>query len=459
MDLIKRHFVEIICGAVAVLSLVGLTLVVLRFDNVKDLMQQAQGQVDLLASLENGVSVQGKKMIPNAQAIDILQAKRNLDKSQFYQKIEVSLHKNIGWDPASNQIRSKPLLNGVFPKPITAAESYKFPDAYKEAFEDLLKQLKAGTPPSPEDIAEQTERVRQDFGFLLEPDTSARRGRGMGDDTEMQIRRTALAEAEIDRAKSIKIYAEMNSFDILQDIAASIGTAPTVDQMWWAQVSLWLQQYVVDAIAQVNATADNVSQSVVKQIRMITVDHSYILKDSRIGSGRTGESMGQSFSGRSGNDLYDMLQFSITVVVDSKRLMEFIDAMYQQNFFTLYSWDISSVAQLGEAGRSIRDSRQQVGKPRFGPDPVVVAVLEWEAYFLRDYYHYGIIGYGVNQTDGKPYLAMLDGTKKVLDDPDDRKGLKGLMPKELRDAISGKADDKPAGPAGRGRRRGPGRRR
>ncbi len=452
MDLIKRHLIVIICGLAGVLSLVGLAFGVLRFDKVKDLMQQAQDQVDRLAALENGVSVQGTKMIPNAQAIEILQQQRNAIKSQFYQKIQVSLHKNIGLDPSSGQIRSKPLLDGVFPEPVTQAKSYEFPDAYKKAFEDLLEQLDAGTAPSAEDIADQTELVRQEWGFLLEPTSPNQRRRGMGDDTEMQILRTAREEAEIQRAKSIKTYAGMNNFHILQEVVRSVGAAPAVHQMWWAQMSLWIQQYVVDAIAAVNATADNVSQSVVKQIRAISVDESYILKDSRVGSGRASASMDPSFSGRSGNDLYDMLQFSITVVVDSTRLMEFIDEMHRQNFFTLYSWDISSI-DLPSDAMAFRAGSRQGGQPRFGPDPVVVAVLQWEAYFLQDYYHYGIVGYGINETDGKPYLSLLDGTKKVLDDPDDRKGLKGLMPKELREAITGKTDDKEAGPAGRSGRR------
>jgi len=469
MELIKKQLILIICAAVGLLSLAGVVLGVLQFGKVQSITQKAKTATSTLEALARGKSVegQGRAMIPNEQAIEILRKRRNMIETRFYAVLEESLQKNIGLDPNTGEIRSAPLLEGVFPEFTAAHKPFDFRDAYNEAIDQLLKRLQAGTPPTPEEIAQYEEQEQQNLGFLASDESfregigdtdltgSRRRPRGAGTDW---VRAMAVDRAERERAESIKVYADRNSLDVDPTVAdKKLPSPPELEQMWWAQVSLWIQKDLVEAIAEVNADAKNVGESAVKRIDDITVVPQYVVEG---GQGRRSgaEGFDESFTGRACNELYDVVRFSMTVVVDSTRLMELIDAIYRQNFMTLYAWEIEAV----ETAEPVRGSsvRGQGGGYRFGPDPVVKATLWWERYFLRDYYHYGIIGYGVNEQTGKAFVRLLErdaqGNHKIkeLDDPHDRSDLPGLMPKSLREQLAAATDRGGGDRRGRGSARG-----
>ena len=243
----------------------------------------------------------------------------------------------------------------------------------------------------------------------------------------------AVETASNKRASKIKVYCGISDLDVIAGAYnLSGGVAPGVEEMWWAQLSVWLQQDIAKAVAEANASAKDVTESVVKKLK-IQIGHKYYLKNGSIGVSESVD-IPESFTGLSGTKYYDVIRFSLNTVVDARRYPEFINAMCKQGHYLMYSWKIEKM--------DAQDSNQQrsqtytEGFYRYGNAPIVKLTTYWEGYFLRDFYQWGIVGYDLNRKTGKPVLVLYDGQRKDVEDIESREKLDGLMPKVFRDALS-----------------------
>ena len=262
---------------------------------------------------------------------------------------------------------------------------------------------------------------------------------GLGNkSSDEELQTLAIEMAANKRASSIKVYCGVNDLDIISDCYTASGIAPSVDSMWWAQLSVWLQQDIASAIAEVNASAKDVTESVVKRILAVQMMHGYLLSNGFVGMDNT--TLPESFTGMESTDQYDMLHFGLTLVIDARRIPEFLDAMYKQNHYVLYSWKIEEMDESSTGKRS-RGQANTADLYQYGAAPIVKLTTYWEGYLLRDFYHWGIIGYDLNKETGKPVLVMYDGKRKEVDDIEDRENLAGLMPKSIREALTDDSEE------------------
>ena len=199
--------------------------------------------------------------------------------------------------------------------------------------------------------------------------------------------------ALVAKARSIRCYAEpLEAFHVSP--IRTKESAPTPQEMWEAQVGIWIQQDVVEAIAEMNNRAalevrDGdafVEQMPVKRIESLLV-HGYMLpKDSEQGSyypfeasGGNNRSAGEpppiSFTGREPDDQFDVIHFTITVFVDQRELLTLIDDISRKNFYKSVELEYRKLNPEDVAPGYM-----------YGTGPVVRAKIRFEGYMARPLY-------------------------------------------------------------------------
>ncbi len=202
--------------------------------------------------------------------------------------------------------------------------------------------------------------------------------------TQEDVRRRAAAK----KARVIRMYAAPTSFHV-SPLAQAEG-APPPKEMWYAQVGLWIQEDLAKAVARVNDEAAqarppseaNVTTLPVKRLEGVRIA-GYVTSTGTVvafpalagterqsAAGPAGAS-GPSFTGRKSDNQFDVLRFTLTVIVDERELFKLVDAITRQNFY-----------QLIGLNHEVTDSSDSAGH-YYGEAPVVRATLDFEGYFAR----------------------------------------------------------------------------
>ncbi len=440
-----------VSGIIALLSLVFMFIGMSKISSAKEELAKAGGYLNDISSIVQGVSIptpDGKRirLIPTEGVIEQLKEIANSYKSESFKILQKVLYDNIGYDQKTGKHRRELLLDGVFPKVVSQDRPFKFRDAYRSALRGLIRIISGGDIPTDEEIANEEELVRQDFGFLVDQE-SAHQIRGgkkgvqtqkkVGGYTEEEIREIAIRKAVLNKARSIKVYCADDVLDVVEEAySLTSGQPPAVEDMWWAQLSYWIQRDIFLAIAKTNEQAKDVTASVVKRIVDVQMMHGYVTAEGFVGKDQP--NLPPSFTEVYSNKYFDVLQFSITLIVDQTRLPQLIENVYKEGHYTLYLCNIDAVNLLSEE-QQLQEQNESLYY--YGTQPLVKVTMYWETYLIRDFYHWGIVGYDVDNKTGKAILIFYDGSKVEVDDIEDRKPLdkmgKGLMPKSIREALVG----------------------
>jgi hypothetical protein len=191
--------------------------------------------------------------------------------------------------------------------------------------------------------------------------------------------------AAVNKAKNIHCYAGPRSFHVAPIL--------TVDQfgpdlMWTAQVSLWIQQDVVDAVAALNASAlqktqadASVEQSPVKRIETVRV-WGYQLAGGLLpfpvdseAQGGLAPPTGPSFTGKISDDQFDVVRFTVALVVDQRELLHAVDAIGKQNFYKCTNPEFVAMTPENTPPGYL-----------YGTAPCVRATIDFEGYLARAVY-------------------------------------------------------------------------
>lgn len=203
--------------------------------------------------------------------------------------------------------------------------------------------------------------------------------------------------AMVAKARNIRCYAEPDRSFHVSPAAINKQSAPTPKEMWEAQVSLWIQQDVVDAIAEINNKAALavregdafVEQMPVKRIEFLQVhgyvrpedpknrDGSYYAFTSVSGDRRAAKDNQppNSFTDRKPDDQFDVLHFTLAVFVDQRELLGLIDHISRKNFYKCVELDYRKL-----------DPKDEAGGYMYGTGPVIRAEIRFEAYMARRLY-------------------------------------------------------------------------
>ncbi len=289
------------------------------------------------------------------------------------------------WAVAEQINRREPLLADVFPDGAQVHRRVRFVELLRIAAGELTRQLQAGAPATPEEIETARQELAEAIAWRdadaghsqLAPTRTARRGHA--DRTDR-----AAWYANVAKARGMRCYVDEGVFD--RSGLDGGRAAPSVEELWFAQVELWIQQDVVAAIAEMNddvaeAHGDGacVEQMPVKRVCGVYVlgyqlRGSLVLPPGQAGSGhRLWELVPVSFTGWSCDADFDVVVFQMVVVMDQRDVLQLIDRVVKRNFY-----------QCTAAACEAVESADAEAGYLYGTEPVMYVELEFEAYMWRE---------------------------------------------------------------------------
>ncbi|MBN1488876.1 MAG: hypothetical protein JXA69_03075 [Phycisphaerae bacterium] len=398
MAFIKRHLMLLSCGLVGFLSIVALAVGILIGD--------VSAEMRTIESLAQQLKTAGRSPV----------GEKHLDAAA--RKGEVITREVAKTDALVKAMNARePFMTGVFPTPEQDYLRYDFRDAYGPALDALLQTLKAKAPPSEAEIAKMADQLaaqqhqesgRAEFGGgLASPRPDQPWGRPGGDvgggkafTGATALEAAAAVQASLVRARGAYCYGSRDSLHVFEQVLSS---PPDPVLMWATQLSLWIQQDVVGALARINDAAaaklaedrrwvaylpvkDLVGLAVSDYVFPSQMEGMIVGRDAKGGWAEVNPAQplatpppgdaGSVFTGRASGELYDVVHFTVELVVEARSLPIVMDEICAANFFT----------PLAVAYAEPEVNPAFIGKV-YGPDPVIQVVLVYEACFFRELYH------------------------------------------------------------------------
>lgn len=295
----------------------------------------------------------------------------------------------------------KPLIDTVFPT-MTEINKLRAPHDFRKAYREKqlsflsLLNAKDRVSTSRTDGLAPGFRPRradnEDFGRTPIRREDGGRGplaRGESGEHRPPLSSTGRLQASRDdmiHAQGISLYTNISNLDSRNPAVKEVteGTGPlTIEQMWMAQVSLWIQEDLVEALQRTNAEAadklsmDNrwVGYLPVKHLKDFSMEGSYRTSAADSGISRGGGRVQEVFIGPRPSSV-DTIRFNLTLVVEANALLQVIEAISQQGFYTLlHPSSITAVPATTALSGYI-----------YGSAPAVEIEMLWEVCLLRSAY-------------------------------------------------------------------------
>jgi hypothetical protein len=203
-----------------------------------------------------------------------------------------------------------------------------------------------------------------------------------------------------DVARKSKMYVANDAF---AQNPAVVGTQlPNPVDIWYAQMTLWIQQDVANALAQANANAQNILDAPVKHLVKLTIPSSASGTTGAGGPGLYTFAAAQnaggaatpppapvdgadavalvpvpavSPTGRVSNPLYDVVQFTLVINVDSSQVPAVLASLSHNQLMDVMYLTVTSVDS---------SDQQRLGF-FYGSAPIVQLTLSCEELFMRQW--------------------------------------------------------------------------
>jgi len=288
----------------------------------------------------------------------------------------------------------KPLVDNVLPGPADPAAAITFREEYKNAFAALTARLRPGDKPAQDEI--QSEQFQMDQ-ISKNPSASgnvqatpwdifrifgASGGRPeAANRSSLEILRDwAASRIAYKKAEQCRVYVEPNAFIKHKLVMGS--QAPPPNEIWQAQMSLWIQQDIVTAIARLNekraaellaanrAADDWVAFMPVKHIQKVSIGN-------HLGGMGGGSNLEQvnwptSMTGKTANNDMFVVPIQLQLVIEEAALPGLLEEFCGVGFYT----------PIGIQFSSVRPNPLQTGNV-YGDGPVVKLQLDLEGYYFH----------------------------------------------------------------------------
>lgn len=287
----------------------------------------------------------------------------------------------------------KPLVEHVLPAPAGNSDALTFREAYSREFEQLTTRLEPGEKPTPEQI--QSEQIQIDMGNKPQVRTAddspwdihrifgTSTGRvESGKKSPLEVLRGwAASTVAFRNAENCRVYVEPNAFGRHRLVLAS--TPPTAVEIWQAQMSLWIQQDIVTAIARCNEKRAReliakdpearpwVAYMPIKHIEKVSIGNQ--LGGPGGGSNIDGNfKFATSMTGKTANNDMFVVPIQLQMVVEETALPAILEEFCNVGFYT----------PIGVQFYSVKPNPLQVNYV-YGDAPVVKLQLDLEGYFFH----------------------------------------------------------------------------
>jgi len=369
---LKSNWLIVVLSLI-ILAVLPTALVIASGMNTKlreEVQQRAQGDANALSNPNvnyrivspiPGVADVELQHAANRAAIDWFKARREQVQAEAADVWAAAL--------AFNKGKHELLMEGIFPTPPAGADDRIVRNDFtrlvvQKVPVQLLTTLNAGTPPDPTKLAEDI----LEHGYRRQEQLIAQIGgplnKEQGEDLKNELINIRI-ENYRRRAGDIDVYADISSFpDIPPDMPVN---APSLEYCWEWQEAVWALEDFVAAVAAANAQVPGrtpgVPGSVVKRLIRVKVSE----PPSRGGGDEEGSYRSSSGSGSSGgmiptdptvsvtgrisgpntgNDLYDVRLIEAELIISTRHLPLFIDALAATNYMTVLDLDLERVEPL-----------------------------------------------------------------------------------------------------------------
>ena len=422
MQIVKKNILAIICGVVALMSIVAIYWPISGwYQQVNEQLQTSKRTNDDLNSLKTkGTSCRLPIVDPQKTEAPPLVG---FPTAKVY-KIGVEVVKKIQEQSAALMKQAiadnkrTPIDPNALPTYRSGAAGSTFKDNYYQYLEALKGKgmLDALPPPMPKDVADQ-HQARWNEWLMKLP--------AVGNVRDPQ----AVAQLQIDfnrdvvpalpgnvakvRAESCTMYISAGGLYVHPGIPPQ-GTTKfaTLNDVWAAQIGIWIQTDICSAIAQTNKTFGRpvggrliVPTACVKRLVRTNINPAYITINgpvvfgSRGGMGDMGglpvagnnpgmtaaaqpkgvptvvRSFHPTFSGRVSNEVYEVVHFSFTVDVEAANCRALLANLTNGRFITVLNTGVIALD---------RGACQAAGL-LYGPEPVVQMTVTAESVFFHDW--------------------------------------------------------------------------
>lgn len=393
MDFLRRHVFFIAC---IVAGLVGIALAVTGLGAMPKVLEE-MGEVERLYRELN--TLQGRPV--NMATLDA--EKQRIDR--------ILADNNQVISKATELYGYEPLVENVFPDGDTDAR-LRFLKAYNAVMSKLMDSLVWGRPPTDAEVAQAQEKIEEERYRSIplgldrgatesKPQSSGEPFTPAGVLTKAGARVDAEARASMACAQQIYCYAisfkgakagQVQSL-FFHPYLEDTGTLepPLIEDCWWGQIGYWIQKDVIEAIVAVNEEAATAAKDrgedrwvgimPVKDVISIRLSDGYILKDDDEFVGAPAGDYAEALPCATANTVftesvsspsYDVIQFTVKLVMDQRDIPRLVDRISKNRFHTL----------LRIAYRAAHPNRKMRGKI-YGSEPTVNVVLDFETTMLE----------------------------------------------------------------------------
>ncbi len=378
LDIIKQYKWEIGFGAAGAL---GVVLIVLGLGGMQEVKTELDAAVRVkseIASMARGASPINEKAIEaEERRIDTLQA-------GFRQVLGYVREHNL----------YAPLVPGAFPN-ANRDQRTRFQQDYRDEIPEWLELLHAGQPPTDDEIAAERDimKSKEPNADLLGADPVDRTAERKDEQKEDAL--SAEVRASIRNARQSYCYASPYAFQVsaVSDLDGPMwkGPPPEMKDMWEAQLELWVQRTVVQAIADVNEAAAArlpagedpwVGNLPIKDLLSLQTTRYYIKEGVPVATEGADRDRAYpptaatgTFTQRQSNELFELMRFSVQLVVDARALPEVIGGLSRGRFHV----------PLNVQYETVPPNLDFVGKI-YGDDPVVQLTIDFDTVFFSELY-------------------------------------------------------------------------
>lgn len=411
LEWLKAHLVLVIAGVVGIGIFVGGLMY--SFSWSEQLTGDLQKQIDADATALNDRAAQVNYTIPPVGAGDAEVAVNTVPNSTltkwFQQKrqekaagakavVEELVAFNRG--PRTDDAKTF-LVQGLFPKPPErdTLRTKEMARAVSEAPARLLAIVRAGTPPTPEEMTQTLRDRRLEEIMSRVPPGGGEQNLTLEQMGEIQRTLTALRVRKYqERAERLGLYAEPGAIKLGGPIPGP-QTVPNLAQCWDWQTAYWAAEDVLRGIAKANTASGDrgIPGAVVKHLESLIVQP---LPGLNVSAGGQGEAPPDpnaaaatpadahaaplnpavSVTGRqsgpgTGNGLYDLRNVELTMVVSFRELPRLLDALAQTNLMSVLNVSVEQVDPLAQLNAGYF----------YGSEHVVRAKVLVETLWLREW--------------------------------------------------------------------------
>ncbi|MCG3181705.1 MAG: hypothetical protein BIFFINMI_04104 [Phycisphaerae bacterium] len=262
-------------------------------------------------------------------------------------------------------------------------------DVYIKAIDELKTSVNATTPPGPKEWQDQVAQAIQQL--------KDRRGAGAPpDQAEEDKRRDQIIQNKVSEfAGTHSLYIGDTSFDMYWKVGDPLQSL-TPEQMWQAQLNLWIQQDLIDAIREANSDPRTygllrIPAAPIKELVWTSVERDYFpATDKTGGSGPVTPVL----TGHVSDNRVDVVHYSFQVVMDVRKLALLVSCLSQQNFHTILNIRMDLPSRKGPivaggaaaSGPPAAGPAAAPGQPmvyNYGDAPVMAVTCRCEALFMK----------------------------------------------------------------------------